>query len=274
MSSYENLLVQLEDRLKEKNIKKGEVSKYLLLYGFEPSDLERLLSVNWDNAIILNHLITTISFDNEYRDKKVELLEHISDNTDIKYDKDKIKSLTSLVKNIDLFSSDLDMLDIIVNMVLKAKTELGAVSSVEVTNKLLEYFSEDDQKVDRGTLLRMVEIVGFMTREEEIYKVEAAKEITKNYSKNKIGSMCGLVAIMDVAKNKDQAQMVVDISKNKGICNHGLELEAAIKAVKTDINGLEELSEVLSYSNLVAEDDLRDDINAIKESSKTRKIIK
>ncbi len=274
MSSYENLLVQLEDRIKEKNIKKGEVSKYLLLYGFEPSDLERLLSVNWDNAIILNHLITAISFDNEYRDKKVELLERISDNTDIKHDKDKIKSLTSLVKNIDLFSSDLDMLDIIVNMVLKAKTELGAVSSVEVTNKLLEYLSEDDQKVDKGTLLRMVEIVGFMTREEEIYKVEAAKEITENYSKNKIGSMCGLVAIMDVANNKDQAQMVVDISKNKGICNHGLELEAAIKAVKTDINGLEELSEVLSYSNLVAEDDLRDDINAIKESSKTRKIIK
>lgn len=275
MSCYEDLLLQLENKLKDNNIKKKDVKDYIYLYGLNQEDLKKLLSTSFDNEIILSKLIKVLSIDNKYQDKEVQLLEKVSLDTDIKYDREKIVSLTSIINQISLFGDNVDLLETILDMGLRSKTKEASIEISKVVKDIMEYLSEDESiEIDRGLIIRLVEIIGFMTRTNDVYKVKASSDIVNNYPKDKIGSMCGLIAIMNKSSNKFQAEMIVDIAKNKGIRNHGLELDVAEVASKANISSLEEVSEILSYSDIVTEDDLKDDINDVKKRVEKVKVLR
>lgn len=267
MSNYEELLTKLDERLKKNKIKKREVMAYYYIYAMKPEELEKLLSLDWDNKIILGYLIKSFSSDEKYQDKKIELLEDLSKDTDIKYDKPKIEAAGMLINNISLFRKDTYILELIVGMIKRSKTNLGATESARITRELLEYLNENlegEPLKEKDITVRLAEIVGFITRMEDEYKVREASNIAYYYPNEKIGTMCGLIAVLNNAENEKQASMVVDIAANRNIYKAGLELEAANKAVKSDDESLEEIAEILSYADIVTKDDLRADIASIK----------
>ena len=121
MSNYEELLTKLDERLKKNKIKKREVIAYYYIYAMKPEELEKLLSLDWDNKIILGYLIKSFSSDEKYQDKKIELLEKLSRDTDIKYDKPKIEAAGMLINNISLFRKDTYILELIIGMIKRIK---------------------------------------------------------------------------------------------------------------------------------------------------------
>ena len=152
-------------------------------------------------------------------------------------------------------------------MIKRSKTNLGAKESARITRELLEYLNENlegEPLKEKDITVRLAEIVGFITRMEDEYKVREASNIAYYYPNEKIGTMCGLIAVLNNAENEKQASMVVDIAANRNIYKAGLELEAANKAVKSDDESLEEIAEILSYADIVTKDDLRADIASIK----------
>ncbi len=275
MSNYEELLTKLDERLKKNKIKKREVMAYYYIYAMKPEELEKLLSLDWDNKIILGYLIKSFSSDEKYQDKKIELLEKLSKDTDIKYDKPKIEAAGMLINNISLFRKDTYILELIVGMIERSKTNLGATESARITRELLEYLNENlegEPLKEKDITVRLAEIVGFITRMEDEYKVRAASSIAYYYPNEKIGTMCGLIAVLNNAENEKQASMVVDIAADRNIYKSGLELEAANKAVKSDDESLEEIAEILSYADIVTKDDLRADIASVKTKEQKTEI--
>lgn len=267
MSNYEELLTKLDERLKKNKIKKREVIAYYYIYAMKPEELEKLLSLDWDNKIILGYLIKSFSSDEKYQDKKIELLEKLSRDTDIKYDKPKIEAAGMLINNISLFRKDTYILELIIGMIKRSKTNLGATESARITRELLEYLNENlegEPLREKDITVRLAEIVGFITRMEDEYKVRAASSIAYYYPNEKIGTMCGLIALLNNAENEKQASMIVDIAASNDIYKAGLELEAANKAVKSDDESLEEIAEILSYADIVTKDDIRADIASVK----------
>ena len=267
MSNYEELLTKLDERLKKNKIKKREVMAYYYIYAMKPEELEKLLSLDWDNKIILGYLIKSFSSDEKYQDEKIELLEKLSRDTDIKYDKPKIEAAGMLINNISLFRKDTYILELIIGMIKRSKTNLGATESARITRELLEYLNENlegEPLREKDITVRLAEIVGFITRMEDEYKVRAASSIAYYYPNEKIGTMCGLIALLNNAENEKQASMIVDIAASKDIYKAGLELEAANKAVKSDDESLEEIAEILSYADIVTKDDIRADIASVK----------
>lgn len=276
MSNYEELLTKLDERLRKNKIKKREVMAYYYIYAMKPEELEKLLSLDWDNKIILGYLIKSFSSDEKYQDEKIELLEKLSRDTDIKYDKPKIEAAGMLINNISLFRKDTYILELIIGMIKRSKTNLGATESARITRELLEYLNENlegEPLREKDITVRLAEIVGFITRMEDEYKVRAASSIAYYYPNEKIGTMCGLIALLNNAENEKQASMIVDIAASKDIYKAGLELEAANKAVKSDDESLEEIAEILSYADIVTKDDIRADIASVKtkeEKSETK----
>ena len=267
MSDYEELLTKLDERLKKNKIKKREVIAYYYIYAMKPEELEKLLSLDWDNKIILGYLIKSFSSDEKYQDKKIELLEKLSRDTDIKYDKPKIEAAGMLINNISLFRKDTYILELIIGMIKRSKTNLGATESARITRELLENLNENlegEPLREKDITVRLAEIVGFITRMEDEYKVRAASSVVYYYPNEKIGTMCGLIALLNNAENEKQASMIVDIAADKDIYKAGLELEAANKAVKSDDESLEEIAEILSYADIVTKDDIRADIASVK----------
>lgn len=267
MSNYEELLTKLDERLRKNKIKKREVIAYYYIYAMKPEELEKLLSLDWDNKIILGYLIKSFSSDEKYQDEKIELLEKLSRDTDIKYDKPKIEAAGMLINNISLFRKDTYILELIIGMIKRSKTNLGATESARITRELLEYLNENlegEPLREKDITVRLAEIVGFITRMEDEYKVRAASSIAYYYPNEKIGTMCGLIALLNNAENEKQASMIVDIAASKDIYKAGLELEAANKAVKSDDESLEEIAEILSYADIVTKDDIRADIASVK----------
>lgn len=267
MSNYEELLTKLDERLRKNKIKKREVMAYYYIYAMKPEELEKLLSLDWDNKIILGYLIKSFSSDEKYQDEKIELLEKLSRDTDIKYDKPKIEAAGMLINNISLFRKDTYILELIIGMIKRSKTNLGATESARITRELLEYLNENlegEPLREKDITVRLAEIVGFITRMEDEYKVRAASSIAYYYPNEKIGTMCGLIAVLNNAENEKQASMIVDIAASKDIYKAGLELEAANKAVKSDDESLEEIAEILSYADIVTKDDIRADIGSVK----------
>ncbi len=267
MSNYEELLTKLDERLRKNKIKKREVMAYYYIYAMKPEELEKLLSLDWDNKIILGYLIKSFSSDEKYQDEKIELLEKLSRDTDIKYDKPKIEAAGMLINNISLFRKDTYILELIIGMIKRSKTNLGATESARITRELLEYLNENlegEPLREKDITVRLAEIVGFITRMEDEYKVRAASSIAYYYPNEKIGTMCGLIALLNNAENEKQASMIVDIAASKDIYKAGLELEAANKAVKSDDESLEEIAEILSYADIVTKDDIRADIASVK----------
>lgn len=267
MSNYEELLTKLDERLRKNKIKKREVMAYYYIYAMKPEELEKLLSLDWDNKIILGYLIKSFSSDEKYQDEKIELLEKLSRDTDIKYDKPKIEAAGMLINNISLFRKDTYILELIIGMIKRSKTNLGATESARITRELLEYLNENlegEPLREKDITVRLAEIVGFITRMEDEYKVRAASSIAYYYPNEKIGTMCGLIALLNNAENEKQASMIVDIAANRDIYKAGLELEAANKAVKSDDESLEEIAEILSYADIVTKDDIRADIASVK----------
>ena len=271
MSNYEELLTKLDERLKKNKIKKREVMAYYYIYAMKPEEL----SLDWDNKIILGYLIKSFSSDEKYQDKKIELLEKLSKDTDIKYDKPKIEAAGMLINNISLFRKDTYILELIVGMIKISKTNLGATESARITRELLEYLNENlegEPLKEKDITVRLAEIVGFITRMEDEYKVRAASSIAYYYPNEKIGTMCGLIAVLNNAENEKQASMVIDIAADRNIYKAGLELETANKAVKSDDESLEEIAEILSYADIVTKDDLRADIASVKTKEQKKEI--
>ena len=236
MPEIADLLTQLDKRLKENNIRKKDIDKYMYIYLFDEEDLERLLSLEWDNPIVLSSLIKAISSTSKNKEKKIALLEEIIDKTDIRYDREKVLAATKVVNGIDMFREDTDMASLITGMILNSKTDEGARAAASVTRDVLEYYEEklhDKEHKEGDITIRLASIVGFITRAEDVYKVNAFYDITRRYSKDKLGVMCGLVSIANMATNKEDANMVVDIDSNKDIISSKYELEAANEVVKS-----------------------------------------
>lgn len=235
MLEIADLLEKLNVRLKENDINKKDVDKFVYIYLFNAEDLEKLLSLEWNDAIILSGLIKAISSTSKNSEKRISLLEDISNSTDIKYDRKKIRAATKVVNGIDAFREDTDMASLITGMIVNSKTDEGALIAANVTRDILDHYQEKlhYKEAQEGDItIRLASIVGFITRAEDVYKIEAFNDIVNRYDKNKLGVMCGLVALANMATNEEEARMVADIASNKDIINAKYELEAANEVVK------------------------------------------
>lgn len=272
MVVIEELLFELEKRLEENGIKKKDIDKYMYVYILELEELKRLLSIDWNDRIILENLIKSFSCDSENEDERIECLKYVSDNTDIRVDEAKILACTDIIKKINLFKGDKDCLFEIINKIMNAKTEEGMKVASYVTKDILEYLNEEDyaEETLRRLRIRLSEIVGFITRFDEVYKVNAAKEIVDIYPKEKLGNLCMLLALMDSAKDEKHVHAIIDVSRKKGMRSANLDLVASLKSLKMNDEKLEELYQILSYADQVSLEDLSLDLDNMTEDEENK----
>ena len=57
MDTIEELLFQLDNKVSENKIKTNKIDKYIYIYALEPDELKELVSINWNDGIILEGLI-------------------------------------------------------------------------------------------------------------------------------------------------------------------------------------------------------------------------
>lgn len=273
MVLIEELLFDLEDRLNENNIKSKDIDKFLYIYGLDVKELKELLAINWNDGIILENLIKTFSSDNKYKKDKIELLTLVSDNTDIENDKEKILACTSIINGIGDFKGDIKSLREIVNKVLFSKTEEGAILSKKIVRDILEFINEEgySEKDLPALRVRLSEIIGFVTREEEIYKIEAADKVIESYPKDKLGVLCGIVATIMSAENNNQTSAIIDVSDNKEVREKGLTFKMCLTASKLNEESLLELYQVLDFSSEMSDQELNDEIEYIIKKDRNMK---
>ena len=123
MDTIEELLFQLDNKVSENKIKTNKIDKYIYIYALEPDELKELVSINWNDGIILEGLIKAFSSNSKYKKDKIALLAYVSDNTDIKNDEAKISSCASVIKCIDDFRGDIKCLTEIVEKIVNSKTD-------------------------------------------------------------------------------------------------------------------------------------------------------
>lgn len=279
MVLIEELLFDLEDRLNENNIKSKDIDKFFYVYGLDVKELKKLFAINWNDGIILENLIKTFSSDNKYKDDKIDLLTLVSDATDIENDREKILACTSIINGIEDFKGDIKSLTEIVNKVMNSKTKEGAILSKKIVRNILGFINEEgySEKDLFALRVRLSEIVGFVTREEETYKIEATDKIIESYPKNNLGVLCGIVYSIMSSENNNQTSAIIDVANNKKAREEGLTLKMCLTASKLNKESLLELYQILDFSSEMSNQELNDEIEYIINKdrnikSKQRKI--
>lgn len=279
MVLIEELLFDLEDRLNENNIKSKDIDKFFYVYGLDVKELKKLLAINWNDGIILENLIKTFSSDNKYKDDKIDLLTLVSDATDIENDREKILACTSIINGIEDFKGDIKSLTEIVNKVVNSKTKEGAILSKKIVRNILGFINEEgySEKDLFALRVRLSEIVGFVTREEETYKIEATDKIIESYPKNNLGVLCGIVYSIMRSENNNQTSAIIDVANNRKAREKGLTLKMCLTASKLNKESLLELYQILDFSSEMSNQELNDEIEYIINKdrnikSKQRKI--
>lgn len=277
MVLIEDILFNLKERLNNNNINLKDIDNYMDVYSLDVEDLERLLDINWNDKIILKNLIKAFSSNDEYKQDKIELLTFVSDKLDIKNDKEKILACASIINSIESFKDDKDCLKRIVNKFTNSKTEQGALVSKKIARDVLEFINEldCDERAKFGLRVRLSEIIGFITREEEKYKIDAMEQVSKIYPKNKLGELGGIFYSISKSENSNQTSTIIDIANNKGLQQKKLTLKACLCSSKLSDEKLLDLYQVLDCSNEMSEAELNDEIEYImskEEIEKQRKI--
>lgn len=267
MSTIEDLLFQLDNKVSENKIKTNKIDKYIYIYALEPDELKELVSINWNDGIILEGLIKAFSSNSKYKKDKIALLAYVSDNTDIKNDEAKISSCASVIKCIDDFRGDIKCLTEIVEKIVNSKTDEGARTAKYIVKEFIDFLNEEDysEETMRNLRIRLSEIVGFVTRAEEEYKIKAIKEVVDVYPKEKVGTTCGLVYGIAQTENKAQSDAIVDIVNSKDMESKGLVLKASLYASKLEEDDLVRMNQFIysanNMSELQANDEMDDIIN-------------
>ena len=267
MDTIEELLFQLDNKVSENKIKTNKIDKYIYIYALEPDELKELVSINWNDGIILEGLIKAFSSNSKYKKDKIALLAYVSDNTDIKNDEAKILSCASVIKCIDDFRGDIKCLTEIVEKIVNSKTDEGARTAKYIVKEFIDFLNEEDysEETMRNLRIRLSEIVGFVTRAEEEYKIKAIKEVVDVYPKEKVGTTCGLVYGIAQTKNKAQSDAIVDIVNSKDMESKGLVLKASLYASKLEEDDLVRMNQFIysanNMSELQANDEMDDIIN-------------
>ena len=267
MSTIEDLLFQLDNKVSENKIKTNKIDKYIYIYALEPDELKELVSIDWNDGIILEGLIKAFSSNSKYKKDKIALLAYVSDNTDIKNDEAKISSCASVIKCIDDFRGDIKCLTEIVEKIVNSKTDEGARTAKYIVKEFIDFLNEEDysEETMRNLRIRLSEIVGFVTRAEEEYKIKAIKEVVDVYPKEKVGTTCGLVYGIAQTENKAQSDAIVDIVNSKDMESKGLVLKASLYASKLEEDDLVRMNQFIysanNMSELQANDEMDDIIN-------------
>lgn len=267
MDTIEELLFQLDNKVSENKIKTNKIDKYIYIYALEPDELKELVSINWNDGIILEGLIKAFSSNSKYKKDKIALLAYVSDNTDIKNDEAKISSCASVIKCIDDFRGDIKCLTEIVEKIVNSKTDEGARTAKYIVKEFIDFLNEEDysEETMRNLRIRLSEIVGFVTRAEEEYKIKAIKEVVDVYPKEKVGTTCGLVYGIAQTENKAQSDAIVDIVNSKDMESKGLVLKASLYASKLEEDDLVRMNQFIysanNMSELQANDEMDDIIN-------------
>ena len=277
MVLIEELLFNLKERLNSNNINSKEIDNYMDVYSLDAKELKKLLDINWNDKIILKNLIKAFSSNDEYKQDKIELLTLVSDKLDKEKDKQKILACTSIINSIESFQDDKDCLTRIVNKFINSKTEQGALVSKKIARDILEFINELDynERAKFGLRLRMSEIIGFITREEEKYKIDAMEQVSQIYPKNKLGELGGILYSISQSENDNQTSAIIDIVNNKGLQQKKLTLKACLCSSKLSDEKLLEIYQVLDCSNEMSEVEIDDEIEYImakEEMKKQRKI--
>lgn len=277
MVLIEELLFNLKERLNSNNINSKEIDNYMDIYSLDAKELKRLLDINWNDKVILKNLIKAFSSNDEYKQDKIELLTFVSDRLDKENDKEKILACTSIINNIESFKEDKECLTRIVNKFINSKTEQGALVSKKIARDVLEFINELDynERAKFGLKLRLSGIIGFVTREEENYKIDAMEKAAQIYPKNKLGELGGILYSISKSENNNQTSAIIDIVNNKGLQQKKLTLKACLCSSKLSDEKLLELYQVLDCSNEMSEVEIDDEIEYImakEEMKKQRKI--
>ena len=264
---YYQMLVR--DRMKKYNIKAKNIKDFSIIYMLEVNDLDKLLSINWDNQLILESLIKTLFTTSKIKNKKLDYLKYVSGNTNIEDDEEKIKACIYTINRVDLFDYDYEKINLILNSIINSKTEKGAQIAKGIIRNNLEYIEEyyDEKTVKsiRKWIIKIIELITLSDNEEAINTTE---EVLKNSPKEKMDISYGIIKNTMKTTDKKQLGAILDITRNKGIRSKNLELiTSSVAATANDIE-IEKLYEIISYSDYVTKDDLLIDLDSIvKETS-------
>lgn len=264
---YYQMLVR--DHMKKYNIKAKNIKDFSIIYMLEVNDLDKLLSINWDNQLILESLIKTLFTTSKIKNKKLDYLKYVSGNTNIEDDEEKIKACIYTINRVDLFDYDYEKINLILNSIINSKTEKGAQIAKEIIKNNLEYiedyYDEKTVKSIRKWIIKIIELITLSDNEEAINTTE---EVLKNSPKEKMDISYGIIKNTMKTTDKKQLGAILDITRNKGIRSKNLELiTSSVAATANDIE-IEKLYEIINYSDYVTKDDLLIDLDSIvKETS-------
>ena len=264
---YYQMLVR--DHMKKYNIKAKNIKDFSIIYMLEVNDLDKLLSINWDNQLILESLIKTLFTTSKIKNKKLDYLKYVSGNTNIEDDEEKIKACIYTINRVDLFEYDYEKINLILNSIINSKTEKGAQIAKEIIKNNLEYiedyYDEKTVKSIRKWIIKIIELITLSDNEEAINTTE---EVLKNSPKEKMDISYGIIKNTMKTTDKKQLGAILDITRNKGIRSKNLELiTSSVAATANDIE-IEKLYEIINYSDYVTKDDLLIDLDSIvKETS-------
>ena len=264
---YYQMLVR--DRMKKYNIKAKNIKDFSIIYMLEVTDLDKLLSINWDNQLILESLIKTLFTTSKIKNKKLDYLKYISSNTNIEDDEEKIKTCIYTINRVDLFDYDYEKINLILNSIINSKTEKGAQIAKEIIKNNLEYIEDDyDEKTVKSIRKWIIKIIELITLSDNEEAINTTEEVLKNCPKEKMDISYGIIKNTMKTTDKKQLGAILDITRNKGIRSKNLELiTSSVAATANDIE-IEKLYEIISYSDYVTKDDLLIDLDSIvKETS-------
>lgn len=264
---YYQMLVR--DHMKKYNIKAKNIKDFSIIYMLEVNDLDKLLSINWDNQLILESLIKTLFTTSKIKNKKLDYLKYVSGNTNIEDDEEKIKACIYTINRVDLFDYDYEKINLILNSIINSKTEKGAQTAKEIIKNNLEYIEEYyDEKTVKSIRKWIVKIIELITLSDNEEAINTTEEVLKNSPKEKMDISYGIIKNTMKTTDKKQLGAILDITRNKGIRSKNLELiTSSVAATANDIE-IEKLYEIISYSDYVTKDDLLIDLDSIvKETS-------
>lgn len=259
---YYQMLVR--DRMKKYNIKAKNIKDFSIIYMLEVNDLDKLLSINWDNELILESLIKTLFTTSKIKNKKLYYLKYVSNNTNIEDDEEKIKACIYTINRVDLFDYDYEKINLILNNIINSKTEKGAQITKEIIKKNLEYIEDDyDGKTVESIRKWIIKIIELITLSDNEEAINTTEEVLKNCPKEKMDISYGIIKNAMKTTDKKQLGAILDITRNKGLRTKKLELITSSVAATANDMEIEKLYEIIGYSDYVTKDDLLIDLNSI-----------
>lgn len=265
----ERLLFDIEEKLKNEGLDKKKVNNYSDIYSLDIEDLQKLVEMEWTNENVLSSMIKTFGIeDKQLKNDKLKLLKWVNSNLD-KEETLKINSCLKVINHLEEFKNDYSCAEGMVIKFAHSKTDEGVKLACATSLSLLENLNEEDYSEELMNIARtrISEIIGFITRTEEEFKINDMKNLIEVGPTDKLGVLCALIITIVSSKNEKQTSAIVDIVKNKDIYNNDLTLMAASFASHSSDEDLNKIYQLLGYTKNLENLELNNELEEIISDS-------